>query len=361
MRTLCALSLSIFFFTSAPLGAGPIGYLVTNLASDVPGLAAFTDPTLINAWGIASGTTSPFWLGANGNGTSPLYTGAGVKLGLQVTIPGEGSVTGVAFNSNAPGNFNSDVFLFASEDGTISGWRGALGTTAEILATGDPANVYKGIAEGTHGGFAYAYAANFRTGNIDVFKGNAAAPDLPGSFVDPNLPSGYAPFNVAIIDGSLYVAYALQDSAKKDDVPGAGNGFVSKFGLDGSFQGRLVSNGPLNSPWGLALAPANWGDFGGALLVGNFGDGRINAFDVNGVLLGTLSDANGNPIAIDGLWGLRFGSGSANGGPLDALYFTAGPGGEEHGLFGDIVPIPEPSTIALGATGLLLFLGRRRK
>lgn len=360
MRKLSVLSLIPVCFTSAPLGAGPIGYLVTNFASDVPGLAAFTDPTLINAWGIASSGTSPLWLGANGSGTSPIYNGAGIKQGLQVTIPGDGSVTGVAFNANSATSFNSDLFLFASEDGTISGWRGALGSTAEVLATASPDNVYKGIVQGTTGGFAYAYAANFRTGNIDVLKGSAAAPDLPGNFIDPNLPSGYAPFNVAIVNGDLYVAYALQDGSKKDDVSGAGNGFVSKFGLDGSFKGRLISNGPLNSPWGIAQAPTNWGDFGGALLVGNFGDGRINAFDINGVLLGTLGDAGGNPISIEGLWGLRFGNGG-NGGAPNALFFTAGPGGEDHGLFGDIVPIPEPSTLALAAAGLLLFLHRRGK
>jgi uncharacterized protein (TIGR03118 family) len=359
MRTLSVLSLILVSLLSAPLGAGPLGYNVTNLASDVPGLAVFTDPTLINAWGIAASGGSPQWLGANGSGTSPIYNGAGVKQGLQVTIPGDGSVTGVAFNANAASSFNGDAFLFVSEDGTFSGWRGALGTNAEVLGLADPANVYKGLAEGSTGGFAYAYAANFRTGNIDIFKGSAGAPDLAGNFVDPALPAGYAPFNIALINGALYVTYALQDGAKKDEISGPGNGFVSKFGLDGSFQGRVISNGALNSPWGLAVAPSVWGDFGGALLVGNFGDGKINAFDLNGVLLGTLSDSGGNPISIDGLWGLRFGNGG-NGGAPNQLFFTAGPEDESHGLFGDIVPIPEPSTITLAAAGLLLFLHRRR-
>jgi uncharacterized protein (TIGR03118 family) len=332
--------------------AGPIGFKVKNLASDQQ------DANLINAWGIAASPTGPFWLGANGSGTSLVYNGAGGKLGLEVTIPGDGSVTGVAF-SNVAGQFNGDTFLFASEDGTFSGWRGALGTHAENLQLADPNNVYKGLAVGSVGGNSYAYIADFHSGTIDVEKGNPAAPNLPGAFVDPALPAGYAPFNIANIGGILYVAYAVQ-GAGKDEAPGPGNGIVDRFDLNGNFLGRLVNNGgALDAPWGLALAPAGFGDVGGSLLVGNFGDGRIHAYDpLTGALLETLLDTGGNPIVIDGLWGLRFGNGGSGGDP-GTLYFTAGPEDESRGLFGQVT-VPEPSTFLLLASGLLGVARRRR-
>jgi uncharacterized protein (TIGR03118 family) len=324
--------------------AGPIGFAQTNLASDS------TDANLVNPWGIAASGGSPFWLGANGSGTSVIYNGAGVKQGLTVTIPGDGSVTGVAFNGAAASSFNGDVFLFASEDGTISGWRGALGTSAEVLATADPNNVYKGLSDASVGGNQYAYLANFKSGNIDVLKGTGGAPDLAGSFTDPTLPAGYAPFNVTVLGGFIYVAYAVPDGTGHEDVAGAGNGIVDKYDLNGNFVARLVSaGGLLNSPWGMALAPAGFGDLAGSLLVGNFGDGRINAYNsTTGAFLETLTDANGNPLVIDGLWGLAVGNGANSG----SVYFTAGPGGEEHGLFGKLVPVPEPATWLL--TGLSL-------
>lgn len=340
--------------------ASPVGFLVTNLASDQSGVARSTDPDLVNAWGIVASGTSPFWISANGTGKSVLYNGAGQKLGLVVTIPGDGSVTGVAF-ANVAGSFNGDTFLFDSEDGTVSGWRGALGTSAETLVTASSANVYKGLTDATTSLGTYAYLANFRAGTIDVLKGSAADPSLPGTFTDPALPAGYAPFNVLNLGGVLYVTYAVQDAAKHDDVAGPGNGIVDQFDLNGNFVKRLVTGGALNSPWGLAIAPAGFGDVGGDLLVGNFGDGMIHAYNpTSGALVETLQDTTGHPLSIDGLWGLRFGNGAGSG-STSTLYFTAGPGGESHGLFGDIVATPEPGTWLLAFACLAPLAWRRRR
>jgi uncharacterized protein (TIGR03118 family) len=326
--------------------AAAAGYAQTNLVSDQPGVAAITDASLVNPWGMASSATSPIWVSDNGTGVVTLYsvnptTNVPTKQALTVSIQGAGSVTGQVFSpTSGTGAFNGDNFLFVSEDGTISGWRSALGTTAEVLQLSSVNNVYKGVAIGTTGGHAYLYVANFRAGTIDVLKGDATAPGLAGNFVDPNLPSGYAPFNIQNLGNQLYVAYAQQDAAQHDDVPGAGHGFVTRFDLNGNLLGRLITAGPLNSPWGLAIAPANFGDFSNALLVGNFGDGTINAFSTaNGTFLGTLRNAGGTPIVVPGLWGLQFGNGGS-GGAGNALYFTAGTGGETHGLFGSFTLAP---------------------
>jgi uncharacterized protein (TIGR03118 family) len=359
------LFLCVLPFLACPARAEP--FAVTNLVTDdqTVNKAQITDTSLVNAWGISFGPTSQFWVSDNGSGVATLYnvnplTNATSKVGLTVTIPGDGTVTGQVF-SNVAGSFNGDVFLFVSEDGTISGWRGALGTTAETLALGDPANVYKGAALATIGSNTYLYAANFHAGTIDVLKGNAGAPDLASNFTDPGIPSGYAPFDIKNLGGKLYVTYALQNGAKHDDLAGPGQGFVSVFDLQGNFLGRVASQGTLNSPWGLAIAPSSFGAFAGDLLVGNFGDGTINAFHLGtNSFDGQLPGPSGDPIAIDGLWGLTPGNGGGAGDPL-SIYFSAGPSGESHGLFGVIAPAPEPTTLALLGLALAgIGLARRR-
>lgn len=341
--------------------ASPIaGFVQTNLVSDIPALALTTDASLKNPWGIAMSPTSPFWISDNGTGLATLYNSAGTKLGLEVTIPGNGTPTGQVFNGTA-GTFNGDAFIFATEDGKIAGWRGALGTTAEVLADFSGAgSEFKGLAVGTNNGVVTLYATDFANGTIrTVTDGGGPAPT--GTFTDPNLPSGFAPFSIQNIGGVLYVTYA-KVGAGGDDEAGPGNGFVSTFDLNGNFLQRLVSQGPLNSPWGLAIAPAGFGGLGGKLLVGNFGDGKINAFDLNGTLAGTLADLSSNPIVNHGLWGLAFGNGG-NGGNVTSLYLTAGLNDESDGLFARVDAVPEPATLSLVSAGMALcaLLRRRRQ
>ena len=340
-------ALACVLFMDAPCRAQ---FAVRNLVTDdqSASTATITDSQLQNAWGISSSSTSPFWVSANATGRATLYsvnpsTDSPSKLSLEVTIPGDGSVTGQVF-SNIAGNFNGDAFLFVSEDGTVSGWRRRLGTTAEVLQTALANNVYKGAALFNDGGNVYLYAANFRAVTIDVLKGNPGTPNLAGTFTDPNLPSGYAPFNIQNLGSKLYVTYALQDAAMHDDVAGAGHGFVDVFDTNGVFLNRIASQGVLNSPWGLTIAPPSFGSIAGDLLVGNFGDGTINAFNLSTPANdGPIKDLNNSPIVIEGLWGLATGNGS-QGGSTSKVYFTAGPGDEVHGLFGVLSSVPEPAT-----------------
>jgi len=339
------------------------GYYQTNLVSNIPGLAPVTDAHLVNPWGMSQGPT-PIWVSDNGTGVSTLYTGSGQPAGgtppLVVTIPG-GKPTGQVFN---PGTgFNGDKFVFTSEAGTITGWRGALGTTAETLLDNSGSGaVYKGLAIETVGSDSYLFAADFHNNKIYVYP-SSGAPALAGNFVDPNLPAGYAPFNVQNIGGQIYVAYAKQQAGSDDEEAGAGFGYVDLFNPDGTFNKRLVSNGRLNAPWGMAIAPGTWGMFSNSLLVGNFGDGSINAFDSStGTFLGTVSDKNGNPLINDGLWGIAFGTGGG-GTSTNSLYFTAGLHDEADGLFGKIQAVPEPGTatfLALGGAALALIARRKR-
>jgi uncharacterized protein (TIGR03118 family) len=363
--------------TSAP----PNNYLVHNLVSDLTNTADHQDPNLVNPWGTGFGPT-PFWVANNGTGTATLYSGVGAVIPLVVTIPQAGDVgtagpvTGVIFNALASNSSAFDVqagmpalFIFCSEDGVISGWNQAVsGTKASILFDNSKSGaVYTGCAAGGTAAAPYLFVANFHAGTVDVYDGNLNLNPAPysqsglpepysgsSSFSNPAIPAGFAPFNVQNIDGTLFVTYAEQDAQKKTNVGGPGNGYVAMFNLNGSLIANLVSQGPLNSPWGMAIAPANFGPFAGALLVGNFTDGKINAFNATtGALLGTLDDATGNPIAIPGLWSLDFGGG-AEGEDPGTLYITAGIGGgpnndpvESHGLLASIQAAP-----SFAATGI---------
>jgi uncharacterized protein (TIGR03118 family) len=322
-------------------------------------ITSATDPDLINPWGISFGPTSPFWVSDNGTGKSTLYNGAGTKQGLIVSMPNGDPITGQVFSAN-PGTFNGNAFIFASEKGTIDGWRGALGTNAEQMFSVTDA-VYKGLAISAVKDTLFA--ANFHSGGIDVFNSTGHI----ASYFDPAAPAGYAPFNIQNLGGKLYVTFAQQDGAGHDDVPGVGHGLVDVFDpvthtftrlVTGSAAGGSVD--ALNSPWGMALAPGSFGKFGGDLLVGNFGDGTINAFDpTSGAFLGTLSDSSGNPLVNPGLWGLTFGNGG-QGGDKNALYITAGGADEGSGVFARINAVPEPSSAVLGliAVGLIAVFRR---
>jgi uncharacterized protein (TIGR03118 family) len=330
---------------------------------------------LVNPWGIDFGRGGPIWISDNGTAKSTIYTGNGTKIAVggfpSIGVPG--NPTGVVFNNTAgfqvePGK--TAAFIFGSEDGSISAWNPLNpSATTKVL----PSNaVYKGVTLGTVplgglGQIPLLYAANFRSGQVDVFGSDFSK---IGSFTDHTLPAGYAPFNVQNIGGQLYVTFAQQDAAKHDDVAGAGHGFIDIFNLDGSFVRHFTSGGPLDSPWGLAMAPATgFGQFSGDLLVGNFGDGSINAFKADGSSAGTLMGKDGKPLTIEGLWGLKFGDGApgTKNGPADTLFFTAGipdhPGGEleGHGLFGSINAVPEPGTYGLVAGGLAFLVMLRKR
>lgn len=331
-------------------------YNQTNLVSDSTSIpAAHTDPNLVNAWGIVSSATSPFWISDNGTGVSTLYTGNGTAQSLIVTIPpptgatGHSAPTGIVFNSSkdfvvtAGGKSGSSVFLFATEDGTIAGWSPAVDGTHAILAVDNSGSgaVYKGLAMAASSTGNRLFATNFHAGTVDVFDASFKPVVLaPGAFTDRRLPRGFAPFGITNLDGNLLVTYAKQDAAKHDDSAGRGRGAIDLFSPDGALLKRVARGGALNSPWGMAVAPSTFGKFHDTLLVGNFGDGRINAFRLVGnrvVFAGQLATSNRRPLKIDGLWGLSFGN-NAKAGSADTLFFTAGPNGEADGLFGSLTP-----------------------
>ncbi len=327
----------------------------TNLVSDIPGVARTTDVHLINPWGMSESPTSPVWVSDNGTDVSTLYaggTGGGPlnPVPLVVKIPA-GAPTGQVFNGSRDfvvhakdGSSGPAVFLFDSEAGVISGWNPAVPTppaggisTRAIRAASVPGAVYKGLAIGQTSTGSFLYAANFTQGRIDVFDSNFTRLHRPGAFRDPDLPAGYAPFNVTNLGGRLYVTYGKQQAGSTDEADGPGLGLLDVYSLSGRFIKRLVSHGPLNAPWGLDLAPSSFGALAGDLLVGNFGDGRIYLVDPrSGAMRGTLVNPDGNPIAIDGLWALINGNGTA--GDRDQVLFSAGIAAEAHGLLGTLQP-----------------------
>jgi uncharacterized protein (TIGR03118 family) len=335
-------------------------YRQTNLVSDLSGFAQIQDPNLVNPWGLAFSGNSPFWTSNQGSGTATLFSGdvnGGPlsKVALTVTIPGTpaGLNTGIVFNPTndfvitSGGGTSKANFIFATLNGNIVAWRA--GTVASIVAT-QAGHVYTGLAISATTAAAtpnFLYAADFKNKKIDVYDKNFAPVTLAGTFTDtgaPAIPADFSPFNVQNLGGALYIAYAKVNPASGDDLPGVGNGFVSKFDLNGNFLSRVVSNGPLNSPWGMTIAPAGFGAFPGALLVGNFGDGEINAFNLTtGALLGGLNNEAGTPIIIPKLWAIAFGNGGG-GGDTGALYFNAGFDDENHGLFGSLRPALASST-----------------
>jgi len=335
IRSAATASLALALTVGVASTASAQFYRQTNLQSD---LAEFVnppppDPDLVNAWGLAASSTSPWWVADNGTDKSTLYNGnTGAKQGLVVSVPG--APTGVVF---APtGSFGTARFIFSTESGTILAWSG--GTAAVVVADKSPTGaVYKGLAITATAPGPFIYATNFHAGTVDVFNSTFSEVTVPGGFHDPAIPAGYAPFGIQNINGTIYVTYALQDADAEDDVPGEGHGFVNAFDTSGNLLRRVATRGDLNSPWGLALAPLNFGKFSGDLLVGNFGDGRIHAFVPTSAGEfddhGPLHSTHGRPIEIDGLWALQFGNG-ANAGPTNALFFTAGPFEEGHGLFG---------------------------
>jgi uncharacterized protein (TIGR03118 family) len=328
---------------------GNSAYSVTKLVADTAD-AAHVDPNLVNGWGIAFNPTGFVWVADAGTSKSTLYDGKGVPQALVVTIPpapsGPASPTGIVFNGTADfavsqgGVTAASPFLFATESGTVAGWSPTVNRTSAITAFDGSATAasYKGLALATSGGANRLYAADFHNNRVDVFDRTFAKVTAAGGFQDAMLPAGYAPFGIQAVGNRIFVAYAQQDALAHDANKGAGLGVLNVFDTDGMLIKRLVTGGPLNAPWGIAMAPADFGTFSSSLLVGNFGDGRINAFDPDtGDLRGTLARSDGTPIVIDGLWGIAFGNG-VNDQPTRTLFFAAGPNDETHGLYGRIDP-----------------------
>jgi uncharacterized protein (TIGR03118 family) len=378
-----AFAAALSYSTAALSTAQPVNQInlvtdnATFLASQGFTPANTVDPNLINPWGMSFSPTSPFWVSNQGTGTTTLYTGNGTPFPqpnpLVVTIPGSASgpsgPTGQAFNSTTSfhlANNNPAAFLFANLNGTISAWNGGSGTTAQVVAGTPGSAVYTGLALGSVGADNFIYAAN-HAGGIDVFNQSFAPVTLGGNFTDPNLPADLSPFNIANIGGHLYVTYA-QVGPDADEAP-LGSGVVDIFNTDGSFLSRFVTgdlSNNVSSPWGITLAPAGFGVFGNAFLIGNFSDenGFINAFSSDGTYLGMLT-AGSDPFNMPYLWSLGFRTGGPNIDP-NALYFTAGIGDEEHGLFGELQAVPEPATWAMmllgfGVMGIALRRGSKRQ
>lgn len=336
-------------------------YQVTNLVSDIKGEAPTPDGHLKNPWGAAWFPGGPLWVSDNNAGVATLYDGKGDIVPLVVTIPGAGGAAGapsgivwnpVGFQAQfaIPGSALGAIFIFVGEDGIISAWNPGVDpivtghSTASVVHDNSASGaVYKGLAFGSNKLGNFIFATNFNAGTVEAYNGNFTLTKLDGTFSDPDIPAGFAPFGIDNIDGDLFVTYARQDAAKHDPVSGAGEGFVDVFSTDGVLIRRFASRGTLNAPWGVTRATEGFGRFSSDVLIGNFGEegafaGWINAFDNRGQFLGELRTADGHPISIPGLWALYFGSFLASDG--DTLYLTAGINHEADGLFGKITPVP---------------------
>jgi uncharacterized protein (TIGR03118 family) len=310
-------------------------YQVTDLVSNQAKTARTTDPLLVNGWGLAYGPGGPFWVSDNGSGWSTLYNANGSKVPLNVLIPsvgdGPGSPTGIVFNNPSDGEFQvqgwSSIFLFATLDGTISGWAPQSNPNAAIIAVTTPGAVYTGLAITSHASGNVLFAVDNANNKVDIYDGNF---HLVKSFTDTTLPAGFAPFGIQDFGGLVYVAFAGN--------AGAPGGFIDIYSEDGTLLKQLADGAPLNQPWGLAIAPKDFGPLSNTLLVSNNTNaGTINAFNaVTGQFVGTLKDANNKPIVINQLWAIRFGGGAAADGSTNQLFFTAGPDNNNAGLFGVI-------------------------
>ncbi len=324
-------------------------YTVHNLVSDGAVTADHTDPNLKNPWGIVFNPTGPVWVANNGTSTSTLYDGTGLLFPLIVLIPagqsGSANPTGIVYNGTsdfvvAMGPLSGAAsFIYSSEGGTISAWSATVNPLMAITAYDDGAGgaVYKGLAIASKGTDNFLYATDFHNNKIDVFDKNFAKITPTGPFKDPAIPTDFAPFGIQAIGQNLYVTYAQQKPPDNhDEIDGAGLGFVDLYSPDGNLIQSVVAGGALNAPWGIAIAPNDFGAFSNALLIGNFGDGTINGYDsTTGSYLGALSQADGTPISIPGLWGIDFGNG-VDSQPTNGLFFAAGSNHEADGVYGRI-------------------------
>src|ERR1700736_3536988 len=352
-RTLSLFGLLMTLATPSGLLAQQSGYFQNNLVSNTAGVAKTTDSQLLNPWGISSLSGQDFWIANNNGGTSTLYDGQGNKnTGLVVTIPGAsrnpngnctpGCPTGNVSNGNGI-YFSGGQFIFDTEDGLVASWTGTSNAATVVFDNSASGAVYKGLALLNS---TFLLAANFNSGKIDVLDRNFNLTSLGGSFTDPNLPAGFAPHGIHVINNHVYVAYAMQDGPKHDSQPGAGLGQVDIFDTNGNFVSTFVAaGGRLNAPWGVVATPPTFGTFPNAILIGNFGDGTINAFDTTGKFLGQLNDSSNHALVNPGLWDMVFGGGGASGDP-GTLYLTAGggnqpnfpAGGSTTSVFASLVP-----------------------
>ncbi len=366
------LTLTILYFPT-DLIAGE-SYFQTNLVSSVPGMAKTTDPNMINPWGVSQGSATFLWVSDQGKNVATLYSGDGTAANLVVSVPTFGSnpfvqgPTGQVFNGTTGFDISTSgsatvpsLFIFDKLNGTISGWNpgstGGLGSSVIAVNNNGLGDIYTGLALASMNGNSALYAADFKSGGgVDVFNSSFGS---TGTLMDPNAPSGYAPYNVEAIGNSLFVAYS-QVGSNGLPVIQQGDGFIGMYNLSTGVWSTLTSGGALNVPWGMALAPSQFGAFSNDLLIGNFGNGEINAFNpVTGAFVGTLDGLNGMPLTNDFLWSLYFGNG-AKGFSSDTLYFTAGIDNQREGLLGEINVSPEPAPLLLLASGLLIVGLKRR-